>query len=91
MITRCKICNLTIKGDFKSGGDKKEMREYLEDLAKDHVMFVHGEVLLKKHLKSSQMLLESETPIVKQFLSDDDISLEQFAEQMLENSKLLTE
>lgn len=84
------ICSISKCNHISSFQDKNEPMDDLEELAKEHAMFVHGEELLKKHLKPSETLLESEAPIVKQFLSGD-VTLEQFAEQMLENSKILTE
>jgi len=66
--------------------DDDESPEDLEELAKEHAMFVHGDEILKEHLKSNETLLESEMPIVKQYLLGN-ISLEKFADEMLINSK----
>ncbi len=82
------ICLQSNCNHISSFQDEDEAVKDLEELAKEHAMFAHGDEILKGHLKSNETLLDSETSIVKQYLSEN-ITLKEFVDVMLKNSKII--
>lgn len=63
--------------------------EDLIEHANEHVKIKHGEKILKEYLKNQDGLLVSEKPIAENYLAEK-ITLEQFADKMIENSKIVS-
>ena len=59
----------------------------MKDLAIKHARDEHGESILRDHLKDTGNLLDSEKPIVSEFMPGK-LTLEKFAEKMIKNSKI---
>jgi|APSaa5957512535_1039671.scaffolds.fasta_scaffold21842_2 hypothetical protein len=89
----CKTCNHEtsfLEEDYEhvSGVIDAEDPEDLKDMAIKHAREEHGKSILREYLKDADTLLDSEKSIVSEFLSEK-LTLEEFADKMIENSKLV--